>query len=88
MEVKLKVYTQKPIIRQPIYQSTRTHIGRTVIADCSAKGYPKPRVRWVLPNGRSLTPGYQSNKYSLKYIHYKAIITSFTNIIKLKKGIV
>lgn len=73
MEIKLNIYTQKPIIRQPVYQSVRTHLGRTVVAECSAKGYPKPKVKWVTPNGRSLTPGYQSNKFNFLNLCFKVI---------------
>jgi len=56
----VRVYTTLPMLRQSYSQTVRASLGRTIKTDCSATGYPKPKITWRFPDGRTVSLGYYS----------------------------
>ncbi|XP_076804688.1 matrix-remodeling-associated protein 5-like isoform X1 [Clavelina lepadiformis] len=55
--INLSIATLSPILRQHAYSTTKVRRGRSASADCSANGYPKPRIYWQAPSGKTYTAG-------------------------------
>ncbi|XP_061918038.1 immunoglobulin superfamily member 10-like [Entelurus aequoreus] len=51
--VQLKVTNtlRRPIFKNPFNERIVSPLGKTNVLNCSADGYPKPDITWILPNG-------------------------------------
>ncbi|XP_078420409.1 immunoglobulin superfamily member 10 [Cetorhinus maximus] len=54
---------RRPVFANPFNQRVTARRGQATLLNCSADGYPPPRVSWVLPNGTRMAGVARADRY-------------------------